>query len=55
MKILDMDSDQVRDCKLQTIPDLNEAVQEQLVEIGSGARVAVLPDGPLTIPYLEST
>ncbi len=49
----EMDGDEVRACKLQVIPDLNEAVREYLKV--DDARVAVLPDGPLTIPHLTST
>jgi len=32
--------------------DIAAAVQESLRASGNGARVAVLPHGPLTIPYL---
>ena len=46
----DMDSDEVRACKLQVIPDLNKALHDHLES--QDARVAVLPDGPLVIPYL---
>ena len=46
----DMDGDLVHDCKLQTISNLDEAVREKVVS--GDARVAVLPDGPLTIPYV---
>ncbi len=48
-----MDADQVRDCKLQVVPDLDMALREEIEGLGQGARVAVLPDGPLTIPYVE--
>ena len=41
---------EVRACKLQVIPDLNKAIHEHLESRDN--RVAVLPDGPLVIPYL---
>jgi hypothetical protein len=48
-----MDADQVRNCKMTVVDDLDVAVQAHVKTLGEGARVAVLPDGPLTIPYLE--
>ena len=39
-------------CKLAAVDDLNAALRERVLAIGHGAQVAVLPDGPLTIPYL---
>ncbi len=44
--------DLVRACGLTPCHDVSVAVKERLREIGSQARVAVLPQGPLTIPYL---
>ena len=38
---------------IEPIDDLQSAVEERLRALGEGAEVAVLPDGPLTIPYLE--
>ncbi|MDE2954416.1 MAG: hypothetical protein OXR71_07825, partial [Gemmatimonadota bacterium] len=46
----EMNKDEVRACKLQVIPDLNKAIHEHLES--RDTRVAVLPDGPLVIPYL---
>ncbi len=43
----------VRAMHLEPCPDVAAAVTERLERIGPGARVAVLPQGPLTIPYLE--
>ena len=48
-----MDEAMVRSCKLSVVEDLDAALREKVAEIGKGARVAVLPDGPLTIPYVE--
>jgi nickel-dependent lactate racemase len=32
--------------------DVTEAVREELARVGDSARIAVLPQGPLTIPYV---
>ena len=48
----EMDSDEVRACKLQVIPDLNESIRDHLKS--QNTHVAVLPDGPLVIPYLKN-
>jgi nickel-dependent lactate racemase len=48
-----MDADQVRNCKMSVVDDLDEAVHAHVKALGADTRVAVLPDGPLTIPYLE--
>jgi hypothetical protein len=42
----------VRDCKMVPVVDLDRAVGERLATLGPSPRVAVLPDGPLTIPYV---
>ena len=42
----------VRAAHLNPCGDIGAAVREELAKCGSGARVAVLPQGPLTIPYL---
>ncbi len=42
----------VRACHLTPCPDITEAVRSELARLGPDARVAVLPQGPLTIPYL---
>jgi nickel-dependent lactate racemase len=44
--------DIVRAAYLTPCPDISAAVTERLQELGPDARVAVLPQGPLTIPYL---
>jgi nickel-dependent lactate racemase len=43
----------VRACHLTPCHDISAAVKESLEALGPKARVAVLPQGPLTIPYLE--
>jgi nickel-dependent lactate racemase len=42
----------VRGAFLRPCPDIGAAVRERLAALGPQARVAVLPQGPLTIPYL---
>jgi len=48
-----MDHDTVRACKLQPVADLQAAMEAAIRKHGSRPRVAVLPDGPLTIPYVS--
>lgn len=43
----------VRSAFLTPCHDVSEEVQRRLAQLGSRARVAVLPQGPLTIPYLS--
>jgi nickel-dependent lactate racemase len=45
-------ADALRRAHLQAVPDLNAALRGELERIGSEAPVAVLPEGPLTIPYV---
>ena len=44
--------DIVRRAYLRPCPDIGAAVRHRLATLGPQARVAVLPQGPLTIPYL---
>jgi nickel-dependent lactate racemase len=44
----------VRACHLTPCHDIGAEVNRQLEAAGASARVAVLPQGPLTIPYLAS-
>jgi len=44
--------DIVRSCHLTPCRDISATVEERLRQLGPRARVAVLPQGPLTIPYL---
>lgn len=46
--------DVIRTAHLQPCHDIAAEVRTCLNDIGPGARVAVLPQGPLTIPYLTS-
>ncbi|MBM3849550.1 MAG: nickel-dependent lactate racemase [Verrucomicrobia bacterium] len=47
--------DAIRRAHLEPCPDIGRAVREALGRHGPGARVAALPLGPLTIPYLPDT
>ncbi len=44
----------VRACHLEPCADIGSFVRDELARLGSSARVAVLPQGPLTIPYFEA-
>jgi lactate racemase len=47
-----MDPATVRSVHLEPCTEIGCAVRSELARLGAGARVAVLPQGPLTIPYL---
>ncbi|MBI2907028.1 MAG: nickel-dependent lactate racemase [Chloroflexi bacterium] len=48
-----MDKDSVQSCKLTAVADLQAALEECTRSLGDRPEVAVLPDGPLTIPYVS--
>ncbi len=48
-----MTDDVLRAAHLTPCPDIGQAVCDALDRFGPSARVAVLPQGPLTIPYLQ--
>jgi lactate racemase len=43
---------QLRAAWLEPVGDLTACVARELAAAGPGARLAVLPDGPQTIPYV---
>ncbi|MBI5093322.1 MAG: nickel-dependent lactate racemase [Candidatus Hydrogenedentes bacterium] len=45
----------VRACKLAPISSLELGLREHIETIGRGAPVAVLPEGPVTIPYCQES
>ncbi len=47
-----LSDEKVSEAKLQPCRDIAQAVRERLDRAGDRARIAVLPQGPLTIPYL---
>ena len=48
----ELDDATLRACHLAPWADINAEVAKRLAKLGADARVAVLPQGPLTIPYL---
>jgi nickel-dependent lactate racemase len=49
----ELPDDDVRRAHLEPIGDVGEAVAVELRRIGGDAPVAVLPEGPQTIPYVQ--
>ena len=49
-----MTKSEIEACKLNTIDDLDASLRDALLSYGE-PRAAVLPDGPLTIPFVEGT
>ena len=47
-----LSADQVRDAWFEPVDDVGECVRARLTAAGAGARLAVLPQGPQTIPYI---
>jgi nickel-dependent lactate racemase len=43
---------EVRRAHLEPVPDITRRVAEELDRLGGNAPIAVLPEGPMTIPYL---
>ncbi len=46
--------EEVRRAHLEPVSDVGAAIEAELRRIGPEARVAVLPEGPMTIPYLAA-
>lgn len=49
----DLNDDDARKAHLEPVHDINRCVAEKLNQLGKYARIAVLPEGPLSIPYLN--
>ncbi|MDP9311642.1 MAG: nickel-dependent lactate racemase [Chloroflexota bacterium] len=47
-----LDAETVRQAMLEPAPDIETTLAELVKRYGSGARVAVLPEGPQTVPYV---
>jgi nickel-dependent lactate racemase len=47
-----LDPDSARACKLSPVACLEDSLREHIEIIGKGAPVAVLPEGPIMVPYL---
>ena len=50
-----LDDDTLRAAHLAPCADISATIADELEKRGPDARVAVLPQGPLTIPFLEPT
>ena len=48
-----IDAESLRRAHLIPVESINEALQAELNRIGRDAPVAVLPEGPVTVPYLQ--
>ncbi|MFZ1754125.1 MAG: nickel-dependent lactate racemase [Caldilineaceae bacterium] len=48
-----LSSAQARQAHLTPIGDLNEYLRQRVMELGPDTAIAVLPEGPMTIPYIE--
>ncbi len=46
--------DAIRQSHLEPVANITERVVEEMARVGPDARIAVLPEGPMTIPYLAS-
>ncbi len=49
----EIEADAVRRAHIEPVADITARIQEELGRIGPDAPVAVLPEGPMTVPYLE--
>lgn len=49
----EIDSEAVRSVHLEPVVDITARISEELESIGGDAPIAVLPEGPMTVPYLE--
>ena len=47
--------DAIRQSHLEPVADIAQRVGEEVARVGRDARIAVLPEGPMTIPYLSDT
>jgi nickel-dependent lactate racemase len=46
-------SDELRQAHVEPVADVSARLDEELARVGRDAPVAVLPEGPMTIPYLQ--
>jgi len=50
----ELSPESVRQAHLEPVADLNAFLAERMAEIGPDAPVAVLPEGPMTIPLIRT-
>ena len=49
----DLNDEDVRKAHLEPVQDIDRRVADELKKLGQTARIAVLPEGPMGIPYLN--
>ena len=49
----DLTDEEVAKAHLEPVHDIRQRIDEEVARLGRPARIAVLPEGPLTIPYLK--
>ena len=49
----ELNDDDVRKAHLEPVHDINKRIADELKKCGKDARIAVLPEGPMGIPYLK--
>lgn len=49
----DLNDDEVRKAHLEPVGDINQCLNFEMKRLGESGRVAVLPEGPMGIPYLK--
>lgn len=50
----EISAEEIRRAHIEPVQDVSRRLAEELSKIGKNAPVAVLPEGPMTIPYLRS-
>ncbi len=50
----ELDDAAVRTAMLEPITDLQSRLEEEISKVGKGCPVAILPEGPITIPYVPA-
>jgi lactate racemase len=50
----DLDPDEVRRAHLEAVHDVSARLREEVARRGPDVPIAVLPEGPMTIPYLQA-
>ena len=48
----DLPDDEVRQAHLEPVHDIDERIAQEVQRLGSGARIAILPEGPMGVPYV---
>lgn len=51
----ELDPAEVKRANIEPVADINQFISEELRKLGRDAAVAVMPEGPMTVPCLETT